>query len=129
MINNILLTVPSEHVPFVDGSNKFDWGNGAIVAVVSILIVFLILALVIFITHFLFKGIDKRSQKKTLQLPEEEVQKAVKSKVVTDIYNYVKIRIEMGIFEPIELTDVYSLDIYIGIQLLNNNLTILLTKI
>ncbi len=65
----------------------------------------------------LFKGIDKRSQKKTLQLTEEEVQKAVKNKVVTDVYNYVKIRIEMGIFEPLELTDVYSLDIYIGIQL------------
>lgn len=63
MINNILLTVPSEHVPFVDGSNKFDWGNGAIVALVSILIVFLILALVIAVTHFLFKGIEKVASK------------------------------------------------------------------
>ncbi len=65
----------------------------------------------------LFKGIDRRNQKKTLRLTEDEVKKAIKNKIVSDIYNYVKIRIEMGIFEPIELTDVYSLDIYIGIQL------------
>lgn len=86
MINNILLTVPSEHVPFVDGSNKFDWGNGAIVAVVSILIVFLILALVIFITHFLFKGIDKVASKVSAKAEEKVSEQPVSRQpvVITD---------------------------------------------
>lgn len=65
----------------------------------------------------LFKGIEKSSNKKTLHITETERQQARKRKIVTDIFEYVKIRIEMGIFQPIELTDVYSLDIYIGIQI------------
>lgn len=65
----------------------------------------------------IFRGLNKNSQKKTIRLTEEELQKVKKNKVVKDVYNYVKIRIEMGIFEPLELTDVYSLDIYIGIEL------------
>ena len=86
MINNILLTVPSEHVPFVDGSTKFDWGNGAIVAVVSILIVFLILALVILITHFLFKGIDKVASKVSAKTEEKVSEQPVSRQpvVITD---------------------------------------------
>lgn len=65
----------------------------------------------------IFRGLNKNSQKKTIHFTEEELKKAKKNNVVKDVYNYVKVRIEMGIFEPLELTDVYSLDIYIGIEL------------
>jgi hypothetical protein len=46
-----------------------------------------------------------------------ELKQAKSDAVVKDLYNYVKVRIEMGIFEPLELTDVYNLDIYIGIKI------------
>ena len=65
----------------------------------------------------IFKNIDKNSDKKTIQLTEKDMKEAQNKKVVKDIWKYVKIRIEMGIFQPIELTDVYSLDVYIGIKM------------
>lgn len=37
--------------------------------------------------------------------------------IVHDIYNYTKVRVELGIISPIELTDVYGLSIYVGMVL------------
>lgn len=65
----------------------------------------------------IFKNIDKSSDKKTISLTNKEKSEETKKNVIKDIREYVKVRIEMGIFQPIELTDVYSLDIYIGIQI------------
>lgn len=48
---------------FINGNNTFDFVNGAIIAATSILVVFLILAIVIAITHFLFKGVNSVSEK------------------------------------------------------------------
>ena len=64
-----------------------------------------------------FRNIDSNPNKKTVRLTEHELQQAKNDAVVKDLYNYVKVRIEMGIFEPLELTDVYNLDIYIGIKI------------
>ena len=64
-----------------------------------------------------FKSIQKSVDKKTIHITETERKQANKKRIVTNVKDYVKIRIEMGIFRPMELTDVYSLDIYIGIQI------------
>lgn len=57
---------------FIDGSSKFDFANGGIIAFVSILVVFAILLIVITITHYLFKGIDKVSSKVITKVKESE---------------------------------------------------------
>ena len=40
-----------------------------------------------------------------------------KDRVVHDIREYVKQRIELGVLSPIELTDVYGLSVYVGMVL------------
>lgn len=65
----------------------------------------------------IFKNIEKKTDKKTINLSEEEKKEEKKKNIVKDIKKYVRVRIEMGIFQPFELTDVYSLDVYIGIKI------------
>lgn len=64
---------------FFDGSQKFDFGNAAIIALVSILIVFTILALIIGITHLLFDAIDRVGKRIESKKP---VKAEVKQEVV-----------------------------------------------
>ena len=72
---------------FIDGNAKYDFANGGIIAVVSILVVFLILVIIITITHFLFKGIDTVSDKIASKKPavaEEEKQLVRQPVVIKD---------------------------------------------
>ena len=76
---------------FFDGSQKFDFGNAAIIALVSILIVFTILALIIGITHLLFDAIDRVSKRIESKKPVKaevkqnlERKEVVKNKLTND---------------------------------------------
>ena len=80
-----------------------------------------------------FLNINKATKTNNVENAEEKVQKPIKAKVnkidvnrfdmapkdrvVHDIREYVKQRIELGILSPIELTDVYGLSVYVGMVL------------
>lgn len=59
----------------------------------------------------------KKVKQNVKNINVQKIDCAPKDKVVHDIKEYVKTRIELGILSPIELTDVYGLSVYVGMVL------------
>jgi hypothetical protein len=68
----------------MDGSQTYQWGDSAIAAVVAILMVFLILGMIIAITHLVFKALGYLDIKKQVdavkksEKPAEKVDDGIK---------------------------------------------------
>lgn len=56
----------------LDGSATYDWGNSAIAAVVSIVLVFVVLLIIIGITYLIFKMLGLFEMKKELDQAKAE---------------------------------------------------------
>ena len=66
----------------LDGSVKHDYGQGALVAIFAIVLVFVILALIIGITYLVNIAINKAQSKTSAKKQEEKAVPAVETKTI-----------------------------------------------
>lgn len=72
----------------INKTSKLGIGDGALFSLIAMCIVFLILIIIIALTHFIFKGTDKLEEKKKAQkvskITEESIPNKPKEVIITD---------------------------------------------